>query len=65
MSEVNVKSKECVHYWIIEPPDGPVSKGQCKYCGIVTEFFNRFEEVSSNVESSNNSSNRMIGNYES
>ncbi len=22
----------CIHHWLIETPDGPVSKGVCKYC---------------------------------
>jgi len=31
---------ECVHYWVIESPRGPVSKGVCKYCGATSEFRN-------------------------
>jgi hypothetical protein len=31
---------ECVHYWVIESPQGPVSRGVCKYCGAVNEFRN-------------------------
>jgi hypothetical protein len=30
----------CAHYWIIESPQGPISKGVCKYCGAVSEFSN-------------------------
>ncbi|GAG52254.1 unnamed protein product [marine sediment metagenome] len=30
----------CGHYWIIETPDGPISRGVCKYCGTVKEFRN-------------------------
>lgn len=30
----------CVHYWIIETPDGPTSKGYCKRCGVEGEFAN-------------------------
>jgi hypothetical protein len=30
----------CVHYWIIESPQGPVSKGVCKHCGAISEFRN-------------------------
>ncbi len=29
---------ECVHYWKIEEPSGPVSKGVCKYCGREKEY---------------------------
>ena len=24
---------QCAHHWIIETPDGPISKGQCQLCG--------------------------------
>lgn len=30
----------CVHYWNIEPPDGPVSLGICKKCGEKKQFRN-------------------------
>ncbi len=30
-------------HWIIEPPNGPVSSGKCKKCGIEKEFKNSFE----------------------
>ena len=30
----------CVHHWIIESPEGAVSKGICKMCGAVNEFSN-------------------------
>lgn len=33
----------CVHYWVIEPPDAPISKGVCKYCGEEKEFMNSLE----------------------
>jgi len=33
---------KCVHYWVIEPPEGPVSKGVCKRCGAEREFTNYF-----------------------
>jgi len=32
--------KACVHYWIIEGSEGPVSKGVCKLCGAECEFEN-------------------------
>lgn len=34
--------KTCVHHWIIEPPDGPVSQGICQKCGTRQEFQNFF-----------------------
>jgi hypothetical protein len=30
----------CTHFWVIERPLGPTSKGACKYCGAVKEFVN-------------------------
>ena len=37
-----VVSSECVHYWKIEPPNGPTSKAVCKYCGAERELWNFF-----------------------
>ena len=34
------RAAHCVHYWIIESPKGPTSKGVCKYCGAEREFLN-------------------------
>ena len=33
-------TEQCVHHWIIEPPDGPTSNGVCKICGSIKEFEN-------------------------
>ncbi len=30
----------CCHYWIIETPNGPSSRGYCKYCGAERDFRN-------------------------
>ena len=32
--------EQCVHHWIIAPPEGPTSTGVCKKCGAVKEFEN-------------------------
>ena len=34
--------QSCVHHWIIEPPDGPVSSGYCRKCGVEKQFQNYF-----------------------
>jgi hypothetical protein len=34
------QEKQCVHYWIIDFPNGPVSAGKCKHCGMVKHFYN-------------------------
>jgi len=35
-----LQKDNCRHYWIIEGPQGGISKGECKFCGIVKEFVN-------------------------
>ena len=37
--ETAVRDK-CRHYWIIESPKGPTSRGLCKFCGAEKEFYN-------------------------
>ena len=39
------KEKECVHYWIIDFPDGPVSTGKCKRCGLEKDFYNCLDNI--------------------
>jgi hypothetical protein len=38
------QKEPCRHYWVIEVANGPVSRGQCKFCGERKEFFNAFPE---------------------
>ena len=33
-----VQKDDCCHYWIIESPREGISKGACRYCGVVKEF---------------------------
>ena len=35
----------CQHYWIIDEPSGPVSKGVCRRCNEIREFKNFVEEI--------------------
>ena len=37
------QSPACRHYWIIDSPDGPVSKGLCQHCSEVREFKNSLD----------------------
>ena len=37
------QAEVCPHHWVIEPPNGAVSKGRCKSCGEEQEFRNSFE----------------------
>jgi hypothetical protein len=34
------EQKKCIHYWIVESPNGPTSRGVCKFCGEEKEFAN-------------------------
>tara|TARA_Y100000590_G_scaffold407766_1_gene498318 strand:- start:4063 stop:4251 length:189 start_codon:yes stop_codon:yes gene_type:complete len=34
---------QCVHHWVIEKPNGPVSYGKCKNCGEHSEFKNSIQ----------------------
>jgi len=35
----------CPHHWIIDTPNGSVSGGRCKRCGITREFRNSSEDL--------------------
>ena len=39
----------CTHHWIIDPPNGPISKGVCKLCGEEREFSNQYRPNNSIV----------------
>ncbi len=30
----------CAHFWRIESPNGPTSRGKCKHCGATQDFMN-------------------------
>jgi len=36
----NRTDSQCVHHWVIEPPNGRVSRGVCKKCGMEMDFYN-------------------------
>ena len=40
----------CAHYWIIEPANGPVSRGACQVCGEVRGFKNFIESWGSDSD---------------
>jgi hypothetical protein len=42
--EKPVEKTTCRHHWVIEPPDGPTSRGKCKLCGELKIFDNMLEE---------------------
>jgi hypothetical protein len=34
----------CAHHWLIESPNGAMSRGRCKLCGAEKEFPNSAED---------------------
>lgn len=34
---------ECVHHWLVRPPSGESSWGECRKCGRRKRFLNHFE----------------------
>lgn len=40
MDTAEEDTMDCVHFWIIDTPQGPTSTGRCKYCGMTREFQN-------------------------
>jgi len=35
-----MNQKSCVHHWMIEPANGPISKGVCRMCNAERSFTN-------------------------
>jgi len=44
-SHTNQLHNECRHHWVIEMPNGPVSHGRCKACGLERDFYNNPEDA--------------------
>jgi hypothetical protein len=44
-SVTNAAHATCRHHWVIEMPNGPVSHGQCKVCGMERDFYNNPEDA--------------------
>ena len=38
--EATQRRSACLHYWMLDSPDGPVSKGTCRSCGEERDFPN-------------------------
>jgi hypothetical protein len=63
--EVKVAPKEsralgvCRHYWVVDSPNGPTSRGVCKLCSAEKDFWNsepdswRQDDISMLFEASN------------
>lgn len=35
----------CSHWWIIEPANGPTSRGKCRLCGEEKDFYNSLDYI--------------------
>ncbi len=53
-------SPECKHHWLIESPQGPVSRGICQLCDATREFKNYIDAISWGEESSQSTANYAI-----
>lgn len=51
MTDQNETITDCVHHWVIESPNGPVSQGVCKLCGLGSQFRNSIQETGWDRES--------------
>lgn len=45
MLDATNQSAVCRHHWVIETPNGAVSTGHCKRCGIDRDFRNSSEDL--------------------
>lgn len=43
--ENSALSTTCRHHWVIDTPNGAVSGGRCKRCGVAKEFRNSNEDM--------------------
>lgn len=53
----DAESSECKHHWLIESPQGPVSRGICQICDATREFKNYIDAISWGEESSQSTAN--------
>jgi hypothetical protein len=44
---------DCQHHWVIEPANGPVSRGVCKLCQEVRDFGNSIDKSVWKIQSGN------------
>ncbi len=45
VNRVRLEDFMCTHHWVIDSPNGPVSRGVCKLCGQAREFANTIEST--------------------
>jgi hypothetical protein len=43
--ETSGLSPMCRHHWVIETPNGALSSGRCKRCGVQRDFRNSNEDL--------------------
>lgn len=54
-------SAACRHHWVIETPNGSLSRGYCKLCGVERAFRNSSEEMMWDSDSFSLSGSRYRG----
>ena len=45
-----VAEDKCRHYWLIETPQGHISRGVCKLCGVEKDFYNSVRHLLDDVQ---------------
>ena len=43
--DTSANAPVCPHHWVIDTPNGSLSGGRCKRCGITREFRNSSEDL--------------------
>jgi len=43
--DTSANAPACPHHWVIDTPNGSLSGGRCKHCGITREFRNSSEDL--------------------
>lgn len=54
----------CRHHWVIDTPNGAVSGGRCKRCGVDKEFRNSSEDMMWDSDSFSLNGSRFRGRRE-
>ena len=54
------QESRCIHHWLIDTPDGPVSQGVCKYCREVKYFDNVLQDKYSSESTPRDLMNEFI-----
>ena len=45
IKDASAVAQTCRHHWVIDAPDGPVSRGKCRACGEARDFKNTIDST--------------------